>query len=39
VEGVGVRPNVEVQRTLAALRAGRDEVLEQAEHLLLPPGH
>jgi len=35
VEGVGLRPDVEVPRTLAALRAGRDEVLERAEQRLL----
>lgn len=28
--GVGIRPDVEVQRTLAGVRAGRDEVLEAA---------
>lgn len=37
VEGVGVRPDVPVPRTLAALRDGRDEVLEAAERLLSAP--
>jgi carboxyl-terminal processing protease len=37
VEGVGVLPDVPVQRSLAGVQAGRDEVLEQAERLLLAP--
>jgi hypothetical protein len=34
---VGVLPDVPVQRSLAGVQAGRDEVLEQAERLLLAP--
>lgn len=37
VEGVGVRPDVPVLRTLAALREGRDEVLDAALRLLPTP--
>jgi hypothetical protein len=32
-EGVGVRPDLEVPTTVAALRAGRDEVLAKALEL------
>lgn len=39
VEGVGVQPDVRVTRTIAGLRAGRDEVLEAAENLLLQAAH
>ena len=35
---VGVRPDIQVTPTLAALRAGRDEVLERAIRLIAEPG-
>jgi len=35
LEGVGVRPDLPVLQTLAAIRAGRDMPLEAAEHLIL----
>ncbi|MEK8052983.1 S41 family peptidase [Ideonella sp. DXS22W] len=35
VEGVGVQPDLPVERSLAAVQAGRDEVLEAAERWLL----
>ncbi|MFP2933882.1 S41 family peptidase [Pyxidicoccus sp. 3LG] len=34
VQGVGLRPDVEVRPTVRGLRAGRDEVLERARVLL-----
>ncbi|MBB5202748.1 carboxyl-terminal processing protease [Inhella inkyongensis] len=37
IEGQGVEPDRAVPRTLAALRAGRDEVLEAAEAELIAP--
>lgn len=38
VEGRGVQPDLRLTRSLAALRAGRDEGLEAAEKLLLRAG-
>jgi C-terminal processing protease CtpA/Prc len=35
--GVGVKPTVPVSRTLAGVAAGRDEVLDRAVELLVPP--
>lgn len=35
VEGVGVQPDLAVERTLAGVQAGRDEVLDAAERALL----
>ena len=35
---VGVRPDIPVAPTLAAIRAGRDEVLERALSLIAEPG-
>jgi C-terminal processing protease CtpA/Prc len=36
-QGVGIVPNVEVRPTIAGIRAGRDEVLEEALRQIL--GH
>jgi hypothetical protein len=34
---VGILPNVTVRPTIAGIRAGRDEVLEEALHQILGP--
>jgi hypothetical protein len=37
--GVGIKPTIPVSRTIAAVRAGRDEVLERAIQYLTTPSH
>jgi C-terminal processing protease CtpA/Prc len=37
--GVGIKPTIPVSRTIAGVRAGRDEVLERAIQYLTTPSH
>ena len=37
--GVGIKPTIPVSRTIAGVRAGRDEVLERAIQYLVTPSH